>query len=130
MTYKGMMLSEVPNLALAFGYTNASWTLKCDLTCEYVCRLLNHMADQGYTQCTPRNRDPSIGEEPFIDLSSGYVKRAIEKFPKQGSRAPWRLHQNYARDIVSLRFGSLADEAMEFSVGGTPVVAPPEELVA
>ncbi|HEV7584626.1 MAG TPA: NAD(P)/FAD-dependent oxidoreductase [Solirubrobacteraceae bacterium] len=130
MTYKGMMLSDVPNLALAFGYTNASWTLKCDLTCEYVCRLLNHMADQGYRQCTPRNRDPSVGEEPFIDLSSGYVKRSIEKFPKQGSRAPWRLYQNYALDIVSLRFGSLSDEAMEFSVGGTPAVAPPEQLVA
>jgi cation diffusion facilitator CzcD-associated flavoprotein CzcO len=130
MTYKGMMLSGVPNLALAFGYTNASWTLKCDLTCEYVCRLLNHMADEGYAQCTPRNSDPSIGEEPFIGLTSGYVKRSIEKFPKQGSRAPWRLYQNYALDIFSLRFGSLADEAMEFSVGGAPAVAAPEELVA
>jgi cation diffusion facilitator CzcD-associated flavoprotein CzcO len=129
MTYKGMMLSGVPNLALTFGYTNASWTLKCDLTCEYVCRLLNHMADEGYTQCTPRNSDPSITEEPFIDLTSGYVKRSIEKFPKQGSRAPWRLYQNYALDIFSLRFGSLADEAMEFSAGGAAVAAA-EELVA
>jgi cation diffusion facilitator CzcD-associated flavoprotein CzcO len=129
MTYKGMMLSGVPNLALAFGYTNASWTLKCDLTCEYVCRLLNHMAAHGYRQCTPRNRDPSIAEEPFIDLSSGYVKRSIEKFPKQGSRAPWRLYQNYALDIVSLRFGSLADEAMEFSAGA-PAMTAREELVA
>jgi cation diffusion facilitator CzcD-associated flavoprotein CzcO len=130
MTYKGMMLSGVPNMALAFGYTNASWTLKCDLTCEYVCRLLNHMADQGYVQCTPRNNDPSIVEEPFIGLTSGYVKRSIEKFPKQGSRAPWRLHQNYALDIVSLRFGSLSDEAMEFSRGGAPALSAPEELVA
>jgi monooxygenase len=130
MTYKGMMLSGVPNLALAFGYTNASWTLKCDLTCEYVCRLLNHMAEAGYAQCTPRNSDPSIAEEPFIDLTSGYVKRSIEMFPKQGSRAPWRLYQNYALDILSLRFCSLADEAMEFSVGGAPAVAAAEELVA
>jgi cation diffusion facilitator CzcD-associated flavoprotein CzcO len=130
MTYKGMMLSGVPNMALTFGYTNASWTLKCDLTCEYVCRLLNHMADNGYEQCTPRNRDASISEEPFIDLSSGYVKRSIEKFPKQGSRAPWRLYQNYALDIISLRFGSIEDEAMEFSVRSTPAVAAAEELVA
>jgi monooxygenase len=129
MTYKGMMLSGVPNLALTFGYTNASWTLKCDLTCEYVCRLLNHMDDEGYAQCTPRNSDPSITEEPFIDLTSGYVRRSIEKFPKQGSRAPWRLYQNYALDIFSLRFGSLADEAMEFSAGGAAVAAA-EELVA
>jgi cation diffusion facilitator CzcD-associated flavoprotein CzcO len=130
MTYKGMMLSGVPNMALAFGYTNASWTLKCDLTCEYVCRLLNHMDANGYGQCTPRNRDPSIGEEPFIDLTSGYVKRAIEKFPKQGSRAPWRLYQNYALDVISLRFGSIEDEALEFSRGGAPVLRAPEELVA
>ncbi|MCW3027897.1 MAG: flavin-binding family monooxygenase [Solirubrobacterales bacterium] len=130
MTYKGMMLSGVPNLALAFGYTNASWTLKCDLTCEYICRMLNHMAANGYEQCTPRNRDPSVTEEPFIDLTSGYVKRSIEKFPKQGSRAPWRLYQNYALDIISLRFGSVEDEAMEFSRNGTPAVAAAEELVA
>jgi monooxygenase len=130
MTYKGMMLSGVPNLALAFGYTNASWTLKCDLTCEYICRLLNHMAEHGYRQCTPRNHDASIAEEPFIDLTSGYVKRSIDKFPRQGSRAPWRLYQNYARDVLSLRFGSIEDEAMEFSLGGTPVAEAAEELVA
>ena len=115
MAYKGMMLSGVPNLAVSIGYTNASWTLKCDLTCEYVCRLLNHMDEHGYAYCTPRNRDPSITEEPFIDFSSGYVQRSIDKFPKQGSRPPWRLHQNYARDILMLRFGAVEDEAMEFS---------------
>ncbi|TMK23628.1 MAG: NAD(P)/FAD-dependent oxidoreductase [Actinobacteria bacterium] len=130
MTYKGMMLSGVPNLALAFGYTNASWTLKCDLTCEYVCRLLNHMEEHGYRQCTARNRDPSIIEEPFVDLTSGYVKRSIEKFPRQGSRAPWRLYQNYALDIISLRFGSVEDEAMEFSLNGSPAAPAVEELVA
>jgi cation diffusion facilitator CzcD-associated flavoprotein CzcO len=130
MTYRGMMLSGVPNLALAFGYTNASWTLKCDLTCQYICRLLNHMAEHGYRQCTPRNRDPSVTEVPFIDLTSGYVKRSIEKFPKQGSRPPWRLYQNYALDVFSLRFGSIEDEAMEFSLGGAPGVQATEELVA
>ena len=82
------MLSDVPNLAIALGYTNASWTLKCDLTCQYVCRLLNHM-DAAATPTARRvDRDPSVTREPFIDFSSGYVMRSIEKFPKQGSRAP------------------------------------------
>jgi monooxygenase len=116
LTYKGMMLSGVPNLAFAVGYTNASWTLKCELTCEYVCRLLNHMDEHGYQICTPRNRDPSVTEEPLIDFSSGYVLRSIDRFPKQGSKAPWRLYQNYARDLVLLRFGAIEDEAMEFSI--------------
>ncbi len=115
LSYKGMMYSDVPNLASAFGYTNASWTLKCDLTCEYVCRLLNHMKERGVQQCTARRCDPSISEEPWIDFSSGYVQRSLDKFPKQGSRAPWRLHQNYALDIMSLKFGALDDAAMEFS---------------
>jgi monooxygenase len=113
--YKGMMYSDVPNLASSFGYTNASWTLKCDLTCEYVCRLLNHMARHGYRQCTPRNNDPSITAEPWIDFSSGYVQRSLAIFPKQGSKAPWRLYQNYARDLMSLRFGKVDDGVMEFS---------------
>jgi monooxygenase len=115
LTYKGMMLSGVPNLAFAVGYTNASWTLKCELTCEYVCRLLNHMDDRGYRVCTPRNRDSSVTDEPLIDFSSGYVVRAIHQFPRQGSKAPWRLYQNYARDLVLLRYGPIEDEAIEFS---------------
>jgi cation diffusion facilitator CzcD-associated flavoprotein CzcO len=114
LNYKGMMYSDVPNLASAFGYTNASWTLKCDLTCEYVCRLLNYMDERGYRQCTPRRNDPSIAEEPWIDFSSGYVQRSIAQFPKQGSKTPWRLHQNYALDILMLRFGSLDDGTLEF----------------
>jgi monooxygenase len=115
LSYKGMMYSDVPNLASSFGYTNASWTLKCDLTCEYVCRLLNHMARHGHRQCTPRNTDPSVTPEPWIDFSSGYVQRALPMLPKQGSKPPWRLHQNYARDLMSLRFGKLDDGVMEFS---------------
>jgi monooxygenase len=115
LSYKGMMLSGVPNLAIALGYTNASWTLKCDLTCGYVCRLINFMERRGYRQCTARNNDPTIREIPFIDFSSGYVRRSIHKFPKQGSKAPWRLYQNYALDIVALRFGALEDGAMVFS---------------
>jgi monooxygenase len=113
--YKGMMLSGVPNMALSIGYTNASWTLKCDLTCEYVCRLLQHMDTNGYRQCVPVNDDPTVEPLPFIDFSSGYVQRAIAKFPKQGSKAPWRLYQNYARDIIALRRGALEDGAMRFS---------------
>jgi monooxygenase len=115
LNYKGMMYSDVPNLASSFGYTNASWTLKCDLTCEYVCRLLNHMARHGHRQCTPRNNDPSVTEEPWIDFSSGYVQRSLALFPKQGSKAPWRLYQNYARDLMSLRFGKVDDGVMTFS---------------
>ncbi len=114
ISYRGMMLSGVPNLAMSFGYTNASWTLKCDLTCAYVCRLLSHMDARGYVQCTPRNEDPTVAALPFIDLASGYVERAIDVFPRQGSKAPWRLHQNYARDLLSLKFGALEHEAMRF----------------
>jgi monooxygenase len=123
MSYKGMMLGEVPNFAFVVGYTNASWTLKCDLVCEYVCRLLNHMSRHGYLRCTPRNRDPTVRELPFLDFSSGYVQRSIDQFPKQGSRAPWRLHQNYPMDILNLRFGSLQDEAIEFAGAASPVQA-------
>ena len=114
MSYKGMMYSDVPNLATAFGYTNASWTLKCDLTCEYVCRLLQYMDRHGYAQCTPKH-DPGVTEEPFLDFTSGYVQRAIKQLPKQGSKKPWKLHQNYAVDLMTLRFGKLNDGTMRFS---------------
>ena len=114
MTYKGMMYSGVPNLASSVGYTNASWTLKCDLTCEYVCRLLNHMADNGYVSCTPVLNDPEVKAEPWIDFTSGYVQRSLHKFPKQGSKSPWRLHQNYLLDIMTFGFGKVEDGAMEF----------------
>lgn len=115
MSYKGMMFSDVPNLAAAFGYTNASWTLKCDLTCEYVCRLLNYMDKRGFRQCTPRNTDPTVAETPWIDFTSGYVQRSIDKLPKQGSKAPWRLYQNYALDLMNFRFASVDDGVMNFS---------------
>jgi monooxygenase len=115
MTYKGMMYSDVPNLASSFGYTNASWTLKSDLTAEYVCRLLNYMDRHGYDTCTPRQRDRSISEQPAVDLSSGYVQRALGELPKQGSKRPWRLHQNYALDILEFRFASVDDGTMQFA---------------
>jgi cation diffusion facilitator CzcD-associated flavoprotein CzcO len=115
LNYKGMMYSDVPNLAAAFGYTNASWTLKCDLTCEYVCRLINYMDRHGYKQCMPHNVDPSITELPSLNFTSGYVRRSIAKLPKQGSKRPWRLYQNYAFDIVTLRFGKVDDGVMQYS---------------
>ncbi len=122
MAYRGMMVSDVPNMAFAVGYTNASWTLKCDLVAEFFCRLINHMDRHGYRQCTARRTDPTVREEPIIDFSSGYVQRSIAGFPKQGSKAPWRLYQNYARDLLTLRFGSLDDGALEFT--GAPTAAP------
>ena len=115
LNYKGMMYSELPNLASCLGYTNASWTLKADLTSEYVCRLLNHLDRQRLRQCTPRRTDPTLGEQPWSSFSSGYVQRSLAQFPKQGSRTPWRLHQNYARDLLSLRFSRLDDGEMVFS---------------
>jgi len=115
MTYKGMMYSEIPNLASAFGYTNASWTLKADLTAEYVCRLLNYMDARGYDYCTPRRRDPTITEEPAVNFTSGYIQRASDVLPKQGSKKPWKLHQNYALDLLNLRFARVDDGTMEFT---------------
>ena len=114
LTYKGMMYSDVPNMAIATGYTNASWTLKCDLTCQYVCRMLNYMDAHDYKQATPRRNDPTLTEEPWVNFSSGYIVRSRDKFPKQGSKLPWKLHQNYARDLLSLRFGSVNDGVMEY----------------
>jgi cation diffusion facilitator CzcD-associated flavoprotein CzcO len=114
VAYKGMMFSGVPNAALSIGYTNASWTLKCDLICEYVCRLLRFMDERGYAYCVPVA--PPEGEplEPLIDFSSGYVLRSIATLPKQGSRPPWRLNQNYFTDIGLFRRAPLEDEGMRF----------------
>ena len=119
MNFKGVMFSDVPNLARAFGYTNASWTLKCDLTCAYVCRLINYMDRRGYVACTPRLRDPSVKPEPLVDFSSGYIQRAIDN-SRAGLGKPWRLYQNYVRDLLSLRYRPLVDDpALEFDHGRT-----------
>ena len=115
LTYKGMMLSDVPNLAAVFGYTNASWTLKADLIAGYVCRLLAHMRRHGYAIAMP-GRDGVAAAAPFLDgFSSGYVQRALPMLPKQGTEAPWRAHQNYLRDIRTLRFAPIADGVMRFT---------------
>ena len=112
--YKGMMLSGVPNMAMAFGYTNASWTLKADLTAGFVCRLLKHMDAKGYRAVCPQTDRP-LTAEPFLDFSSGYVVRATERLPKQGPAAPWRVHQNYLLDLLALRFGKLEDGTLRFT---------------
>jgi len=115
LTYKGMMLSDFPNFAYTLGYTNASWTLKADLTAEYVCRLLNHMDAAGHRVCMPKVTDPSVTEEPLLDFNSGYVLRSLDHLPKQGSKEPWKLRQNYPLDLRMLRRGPIADGTMQFS---------------
>ncbi len=115
LTYKGMMLEDVPNLTMAVGYTNASWTLKCDLTCRYVTRLLNQLRESGDRQCTPRNVDGAVSPEPLLGLQSGYIQRAADRFPKQGSRAPWRVHQSYLADYRALQGSEVTDGVMEFT---------------
>ena len=128
LTYRGMMISDVPNLALAVGYTNASWTLKADLICRYVARLLSHMDARGYTQATPRPERTDGPSQPFLNLTSGYVQRAVDQFPRQGAEAPWRIHQNYVRDIALIRRGDL-EEGMEFAAAQS-VARPAERLAA
>jgi len=119
------MLSDVPNAAAAIGYTNASWTLKCDLICQYVTRLLNHMDAHGYTQAVPRPSETDVAVSPFLsDLTSGYVQRAVHLFPRQGDAEPWQVHQNYLRDIALVRRGDIA-EGMEFSRHGPSATRPP-----
>src|SRR3954470_948795 len=117
VSYKGMMISGVPNFDMVIGYTNASWTLKADLVNRYVCRLLNHMREHGFAAATPV-APAEGGTAPFLDLSAGYVQRSIAQLPRQGSRPPWRLHQNYLKDLRMMRRGPLEDEGMTFSRAG------------
>jgi monooxygenase len=117
MVYKGMLLSDVPNMAMAWGYTNASWTLKADLTAGYVCRLLRYMDRHGYKVAMPR-RDPAMLPRPFLTFSSGYVQRALAILPKQGTQRPWRVHQNYLLDLLHIRYGRIADGVLRFTSGG------------
>jgi monooxygenase len=120
LTYKGMMMEGVPNLAIAIGYTNASWTLKCDLTCDYVCRLLNHMHERGLTECVPRNRDASVGVGPLLGLTSGYIQRSAHLLPQQGTTYPWKVHQSYLRDYRALKMSEIDDAILEFSQPRAP----------
>jgi cation diffusion facilitator CzcD-associated flavoprotein CzcO len=120
VTYRGMMLSDVPNLALAFGYTNASWTLKVDLTAERVCRLINHMKARNLDYVVPT---PPEGLEtlPLLDFSSGYVQRALPTLPRQGATPPWRTYQNYLQDMFAIRYGKLEDGHVRFGTAGDQV---------
>lgn len=115
LNYKGMMFSDVPNLAATFGYTNASWTLKADLIGEYVCRILNLMDAKGQKIVVAHNDDPNMPIERFVDFSSGYFQRVIDDLPKQGARKPWKLYQNYAKDLLSLRYGTIEDGVLKLS---------------
>lgn len=115
LTYKGVLMEGVPNAAIIFGYTNISWTLKADIAAEYVCRLLKHMDRKGYAQVTPRDPGDHRTEDTVLgSLASGYIRRAADRLPRQGSAAPWQITQDYVRDAPVLRYGSLEDEALEF----------------
>lgn len=115
MGYRGIMLRDLPNVAVVLGYTNASWTLKADLSSEYYCRLINHMDATGMRQCTPRDSARQVNAAPFLDLASGYIQRAAGKIPSQGDRAPWKLYQNYLLDLALLRYGKVEDDYLVFS---------------
>ncbi len=130
VAYKGMMLSGVPNAALALGYTNASWTLKCDLISQYVCRLLRYLDEHGLDSATAAEPGPEEPRVPILDLKSGYVLRAVDRLPKQGARVPYRLHQNYFRDIGMFRRAPIPDPALRFGVARAPAEAQPELAAA
>ena len=114
LTYKGMMLSGVPNFALSFGYVNASWTLRADLTCEYVCRLINLMDKKGVKCCMPMDDKSAYGDDKLIDFTSGYFQRGLNQMPKQGNKAPWKNYQNYIKDIFAVRLMSIDDTNLKF----------------
>mgnify|MGYP003575755561 CR=1 FL=1 len=118
LSYKGMMLSGVPNLAMSMGYTNASWTLKCELIARQVCRILNHMRASGEEVCVPVHEGGTGDTRPAIDLSSGYVRRAAAELPRQGTRKPWRIYQNYLLDLLTLKLAPLRDGALRFARRG------------
>ena len=114
LSYKGVMVSNVPNLAVTFGYTNASWTLKADLTSEYTCRLINHMDRNSFTTAIPRLETMPDETEPFVDFASGYIERAVDQFPRQHKEKPWRLKQSYFFDLMNLRYGKVDDGVIQF----------------
>lgn len=114
VAYKGCMFSDVPNMSLAFGYTNASWTLKCDLVSQYVCKLINHMDKNGYQQCCPRQNDPNLELKPYLDFTPGYIMRVLDQLPKTGSREPWQVKQSYFYDKKVFEKSELNDGVMEF----------------
>ncbi|HEX7354347.1 MAG TPA: NAD(P)/FAD-dependent oxidoreductase [Mycobacteriales bacterium] len=126
LAYRAAMLSGIPNAAFVIGYTNASWTLKADLVGQFVGRLLAYMDEHGYTKVVPENTDPTVREVPLMDFQAGYVLRALDRMPKAGNKAPWLLKQNYALDLIPLRYGKIDDGVLRFSTPvGEPVAAAP-----
>ncbi|MEX7473774.1 flavin-containing monooxygenase [Mycobacterium adipatum] len=123
MTYKGLMLSGVPNMAITFGYTNASWTLKADLVSEFICRVLNYMDANGFDRVEPQHPGDAIDEQPFMDFTPGYFRRAMDTLPKSGSEAPWKLKQNYFFDLRLIRHGKVDEESLHFTKHRAPVNA-------
>ncbi|HEU5087708.1 MAG TPA: NAD(P)/FAD-dependent oxidoreductase [Roseiflexaceae bacterium] len=118
VVYRGAMLSNIPNLAFSIGYTNSSWTLRCELVSAYVCRVLNYMEQQGYTTCMPYRPGAAADDTPVIDLTSGYVQRALAVLPRQGATKPWKMYQNYVRDLFNLRWSRIADGTLQFGGAG------------
>ena len=115
LVYKSAMLSDVPNMVFVFGYTNSSWTLKLDLVCEYICRLLALMDRRGEEIAVAVNDDPTMPTRPFLDFGAGYVRRAVDRFPRQGTRGPWQVRMSYAADLRMLRHGPIDDGVLRFS---------------
>lgn len=115
VAYRGTMISGVPNFAYVFGYVNASWTLKADLIAEYVCKLLKHMDENGYSSCTPVQPDASIERRPLLDFDAGYIQRAVGEFPRQGAENPWQVRMSYLSDLISLRTVDFDDTNLEYS---------------
>ncbi|MGQ9406215.1 flavin-containing monooxygenase [Mycolicibacterium gilvum] len=128
MAYKGMLLTGMPNLAFTIGYTNASWTLKADLVSEFFCRIINYMDEHSYTRMEPRHPGGGVDERPLLDFTPGYVLRALDHLPKAGSRAPWRLKQNYLFDLQLIRRGRVDDEALEFGQSAVTTTIPSSSL--
>ncbi|MFN7175021.1 MAG: flavin-containing monooxygenase, partial [Thermaurantiacus tibetensis] len=122
-TYKAMMFEGIPNLVSVFGYTNASWTLKADLTAEFACRLLNALDAKGAAVAVAENRDPELAHEPWLDFTSGYVQRALPLLPKRGSKVPWKVHQNYLKDLRLIRHAPLEDGVLGFHRRWAPAPA-------
>ena len=120
VAYRSMMLSGVPNFVYLFGYTNASWTLKVGLVCERFCRLLGHLDAHGFDTAVPELDDPAMPTEPLLDLSSGYVRRALDQLPRRGTQGPWAVSMNYYDDVDRLRKSPIADPQLRLSRRAAP----------
>ena len=128
--YKGTMLSNIPNFAFCIGYTNASWTLRADLASTFVCRVLNYMERRGYRVCRPVHGNEAMEARPLLDLTAGYVQRAVADLPKQASKKPWLIRQNYIFDMLTMKMSRLQDGILQFGSAASAAKIIPEELTA